>query len=108
MDFDESRLYYSHQQLQPRNGEEGQDDFNLEDEAAVDLKAVRRHFREFLREFFLNKIARMSLELSTESNLCFSWSFFDRQLSFGNSKIRLSRKIATNATASCKRGRNQE
>ena len=52
MDFDESRLYYSHQQLQPRNGEEGQDDFNVEDEAAVDLKAVRRHFREFLREFF--------------------------------------------------------
>ena len=68
MDFDESRLYYSHQQLQPRNGEEGQDDFNVEDEAAVDLKAVRRHFREFLREFF-NTISRMSLELWTGSNV---------------------------------------
>jgi len=57
MDFDETRLYYSHQQLQTRNdaadqgGEE--DDVAValdEDDAQVDLQAVRRHFREFLRK----------------------------------------------------------
>jgi hypothetical protein len=66
MDFDETRLYYSHQQLQQQsagtgeNGdhEDGQDGdvanqnaagvtFN-EDDSRVDLQAVRRHFREFL------------------------------------------------------------
>lgn len=55
MDFDETRLYYSHQQLQTQNGDEGQDEINLEDESAVDLNAVRRHFREFLRKFQLQK-----------------------------------------------------
>jgi hypothetical protein len=51
MDFDESRLYYSHQQLQVQNGNEEQDGGNVEDDSSVDLKAVRRHFREFLRKF---------------------------------------------------------
>jgi hypothetical protein len=54
MDFDETRLYFSHQQLQ-RKDQEGIDDPEApllgdgdEDDDAVDLKAVRRHFREFL------------------------------------------------------------
>lgn len=54
MDFDETRLYFSHQQLQ-RKEQEGNDDPEAplfgdgdEDDDAVDLKAVRRHFREFL------------------------------------------------------------
>jgi hypothetical protein len=72
MDFDETRLYYSHQQLQQQSagntgGENGDDEdgpdgdgaanpnaaanvtFN-EDDSRVDLQAVRRHFREFLRK----------------------------------------------------------
>ena len=56
MDFDETRLYYSHQQLQTRNEpedeEEQQPDTVQDDESRVDLKAVRRHFREFLREYW--------------------------------------------------------
>ena len=54
MDFDETRLYYSHQQLQrqPENQEEAEPDPE-EDEDAVDLGAVRRHFREFLRKWTL-------------------------------------------------------
>lgn len=53
MDFDESRLYFSHQQLQTRSDDAGQEeqptDVNQE-ESDVDIKAVRRHFREFLRK----------------------------------------------------------
>jgi hypothetical protein len=52
MDFDETRLYYSHQQLQrqdaPQDGE-GENNVDAQDDQ-VDLKAVRRHFREFLRK----------------------------------------------------------
>jgi hypothetical protein len=50
MDFDETRLYYSHQQLQrPQQHENDNEEPAMEeDEDAVDLKAVRRHFREFL------------------------------------------------------------
>ena len=64
MDFDEDRIYYSHQNLAAgpnanNNGADGQQQrppghaeamLDLED-GAVDLGAVRRHFREFLREF---------------------------------------------------------
>ena len=61
MDFDEDRIYYSHQNLAANsagngnnNGEADQPPpeamLDLED-GAVDLGAVRRHFREFLREF---------------------------------------------------------
>ena len=63
MDFDEDRIYYSHQNLVANNaagganahgGEADQPPpeamLDLED-GAVDLGAVRRHFREFLREF---------------------------------------------------------
>ena len=54
MDFDETRLYYSHQQLQTRNDDEDDDQEgqanNDEDSLQVDLQAVRRYFREFLRE----------------------------------------------------------
>jgi hypothetical protein len=60
MDFDETRLYYSHQQLQ-RNQLGGDNDnaeraagdndqVDNDNDNSVDLKAVRRHFREFLRK----------------------------------------------------------
>ena len=61
MDFDEDRIYYSHQNLAASsaggnaNNGGGADQpppeamLDLED-GAVDLGAVRRHFREFLRE----------------------------------------------------------
>lgn len=64
MDFDETRLYYSHQQLQvhntDNNDDEAADDEELrgavargdnEEDTPIDLNAVRRHFREFLRRF---------------------------------------------------------
>ena len=68
MDFDEDRIYYSHQNLAAgpnanNNGADGQQQrppghaeamLDLED-GAVDLGAVRRHFREFLREFGFRK-----------------------------------------------------
>jgi hypothetical protein len=53
MDFDETRLYFSHQQLQTRNDDEEADvpAVNENDHGdKVDLNAVRRHFREFLSE----------------------------------------------------------
>ena len=55
MDFDENRLYFSHQNLQrsnaANNNDEGpQDEEQDPDENNVDLEAVRRHFREFLSE----------------------------------------------------------
>ena len=54
MDFDENRLYFSHQQLQRQDerDENGDDNEVVEkDDTDVDLKAVRRHFREFLRKY---------------------------------------------------------
>lgn len=55
MDFDESRLYFSHQQLQTRSDDAGQEEEPVNDtqESNVDIKAVRRHFREFLRKLTL-------------------------------------------------------
>ena len=53
MDFDETRLYYSHQQLQRPRQETDPDEGIPEDDDAVDLQAVRRHFREFLRKWWL-------------------------------------------------------
>ena len=50
MDFDETRLYFSHQQLQRQNEENDAEGEPMDDEDTVDLKAVRRHFREFLRK----------------------------------------------------------
>ena len=56
MDFDETRLYYSHQRLQrqdaPQDGEGENNNNNNADaqDDQVELKAVRRHFREFLRK----------------------------------------------------------
>ena len=49
MDFDETRLYYSHQALRRDDATWGANDENNED--AVKTSAVRRHFREFLRTF---------------------------------------------------------
>ena len=77
MDFDEDRIYYSHQNLAAgpnanNNGADGQQQrppghaeamLDLED-GAVDLGAVRRHFREFLRE--LNLAPRLHAH-------CWSW-----------------------------------
>ena len=56
MDFDETRLYYSHQQLQ--TVAEGDDNDAApevpqgvtQEEEDIHLPACRRHFREFLRE----------------------------------------------------------
>ena len=70
MDFDETRLYYSHQQLQTQNGDEGQDELNLEDESSVDLKAVRRHFREFLRKFQTYKVFHIILFALSDILIC--------------------------------------
>ena len=56
MDFDETRLYYSHQQLQTtaENDEEQQQQANAvsqeQEEEDINLDACRRHFREFLRK----------------------------------------------------------
>ena len=63
MDFDETRLYYTHQQLQ-RNpqgqtndetedgGRENNDNAGEGSADNVNVDAVRRHFREFLSEYF--------------------------------------------------------
>lgn len=55
MDFDETRLYYSHQALRrtDTNGEADED----ENEDVVQTNAVRRHFREFLRKLTTNTCA---------------------------------------------------
>jgi hypothetical protein len=53
MDFDETRIFYSHQALQKECSEEDnpqQAEVNDNDDEQVDLNAVRRHFREFLSE----------------------------------------------------------
>lgn len=59
MDFDETRLYYTHQQLQRnpqgQNNNEAEGNANDADVGEpsadnVNLDAVRRHFKEFLRE----------------------------------------------------------
>lgn len=49
MDFDEDRLYYSHQALQQERPDGENADANANDTDNVNLTAVRRHFREFLR-----------------------------------------------------------
>ena len=67
MDFEETRLYYSHQQLhQPlNNGGDGGAETRADvpagprpvvgdednDDSQVPVQAVRRHFREFLRTY---------------------------------------------------------
>ena len=58
MDFDETRLYYSHQALQSNQGNdadnndnESPNDGNDLDDEDFDAKAVRRHFREFLSKY---------------------------------------------------------
>lgn len=56
MDFDETRLYYSHQQLQATAEEEEQQQQApptqtvSQEEEDINLPACRRHFREFLRK----------------------------------------------------------
>ncbi len=62
MDFDETRLYYTHQQLQRnpqgQNNDETEDGGRANNDAGegsadnVNLDAVQRHFREFLSEYF--------------------------------------------------------
>ena len=71
MDFDDAtQLYYSHQQLQLKPSDTGNDNHNeaaneaalraavsdggdADEDAAVDLPSVRRHFREFLRKRYV-------------------------------------------------------
>lgn len=54
MDFDETRLYYSHQALQQQRPEDdavaATTNADSDENDDVNLTAVRRHFREFLRE----------------------------------------------------------
>ena len=69
MDFDETRLYFSHQQLQRKDNVDengggtrgGDDDLEIDDDNAVDLKAVRRHFREFLSKSFVMVVLVVAL-----------------------------------------------
>jgi hypothetical protein len=76
MDFDETRLYYSHQNLQAErvddDGDDGGSNTNgqirhneyaddEDDDDNVDLQAVRRHFREFLSAY---------IRFSSSSRLC--------------------------------------
>ena len=58
MDFDETRLYYSHQQLHQssadiNDGDEtnptNQQVIHEDEEAQVPVATMRRHFREFFR-----------------------------------------------------------
>ena len=61
MEFEETRLYWSHQQLHahpPQSGADNDDDDaaaaaqnnNEVEEDTISMNAVRRHFREFLRK----------------------------------------------------------
>jgi hypothetical protein len=55
MDFDETRLYYSHQQLHNISAVNAEDDDEAPsvlpemEEAQLPIAAMRRHFREFFR-----------------------------------------------------------
>lgn len=62
MDFDETRLYYSHQQLHQQSHSDGDGDADEEtaanrqvvmedEEDQVPAETMRRHFREFFRKF---------------------------------------------------------
>lgn len=59
MDFDETRLYYSHQQLHQTSGDSNGDETNPvnqqviheDEEAQVPVATMRRHFREFFRTY---------------------------------------------------------
>ena len=78
MDFDETRLYYSHQQLQ-QNPDSLEDatandaairaavngGADTEEDAPVDLQACRRHFREFFRKIALSSCRRRDFEIKT-------------------------------------------
>ena len=60
MDFDADRIYYSHQNLhqqqdgdsRPEQQQQGSTRLEDEEERAVNADALRRHFREFLRELY--------------------------------------------------------
>jgi DNA replicative helicase MCM subunit Mcm2 (Cdc46/Mcm family) len=55
MDFDEDRIYYSHQNLQSTNNDatnnNNNNDTTNEEERPIDTSALRRHYREFLRNY---------------------------------------------------------
>ena len=72
MDFDQERIYYTHQNLQQQNQEVSDDEDNIEsssnvnnednnkfdgDYDDVDLKVVRRYLREFLRKSLFRGMA---------------------------------------------------
>ena len=61
MDFDETRLYYSHQQLHQRQSHDGDDAEETvpnrqimmdDEESQVPKETMRRHFREFFRKSY--------------------------------------------------------
>ena len=81
MDFDEDRIYYSYQNLQshqsPHTSLNAEDVEGIEDweTGGVELKAVRRHFREFLRNYrqknkylYRNKLLRMHQRTSGDDH----------------------------------------
>jgi hypothetical protein len=62
MDFDETRLYYSHQQLHNTNAVNAENEDEAPpvvpelEEAQVPVAAMRRHFREFFRTWEVTAI----------------------------------------------------
>lgn len=92
MDYDEDRIYYSYQNLQTERSAEstnptrvGEDDDM--DGDGVDLKAVKRHFREFLREYYV--MSYMCVMCACHAMqclvfLCLSASMFESKPTFSN------------------------
>lgn len=82
MDFDETRLYYSHQALRRNDDVEAEEE---QEEDVVQVSAVRRHFREFLSECF--SVHNVKLNRSP-SLTCIVFQY--RKLSSGAESLHLS------------------
>lgn len=74
MDFDEDRIFFSHQNLQQQNepteteiatANDVDGPFEEGDLSAVNTDALRRHFREFLREFAFISFTASRPQLTT-------------------------------------------
>jgi len=110
MDFDEDRIYYSHQNLRQKDAaNEGvTDDFNEDGidlaEGTPDLRAVKRHCREFLSEQSFACMMDLSMKLLLIShNFHFVHSEFEliRKLSPGSKSLRVSRQIVESPSTVC-------
>lgn len=87
MDYDESRIYYSYQNLQTNqdgNNNNSDGDNDVDDNGGLDfdkvnLNAVKRHFREFLSELkslfvlFIHTVGRLKKDGTITK--CFSFAF---------------------------------